>query len=491
MTSPEQTVITTEESVELLTVGIDIGSATSQLVFSRLRLEKVGSRYVVVERLTVYQSDVVLTPYAGDSIDGGTLREIVDRAYAAAGFTPEAVDTGALIVTGVALNRHNARVIADVFSAEAGKFVTVSAGDHLEAVMAAHGSGALGQSGLSRSTVLNIDIGGGTTKLALCGDGSVKSVAAVDVGARLITFDARDTDDGKTGRTVATVEDAGAAAAERIGLTVRPGMVVTADQIRALASELADCVMSAIPGTGITGKGGLRTEPLRTGGLPAAVNFSGGVSEYVYGREQRAFDDLGPALADAVAARVRALGVPALPPTAGIRATVLGVSQYAVQVSGSTIAVSSAGLLPLRNVPVAGPAISIGQPVDRAGITSAIRSGLSVLKQPGPTALALRWTGSATWDRLDALCHAILAGVQPVLAAGHPVVLVFDQDVSQLVGRHLELEMNVSADLICIDCVELRQFDYIDVGAPLTGASAVPVVIKSLVFSGAGGSADS
>jgi ethanolamine utilization protein EutA len=262
-------------------------------------------------------------------------------------------------------------------------------------------------------------------------------------------------------------------------------MVMTEGQIQTLAGELADCVLGAIPGSGIVGNGGLRTEPLRTGGLPAAVNFSGGVSEYVYGREQRAFDDLGPALGNAVAARVRALGVPSLPPTTGIRATVLGVSQYAVQVSGSTVAVPSTGLLPLRNVPVAGPPIVIGESVDQAGITSAIHSGLGLLKQPGPTALALRWAGSPTWERLDAVGHAILAGVQPVLAAGHPVVLVFDQDVSQLVGKHFELEMDVSADLICIDCVELRQFDYIDVGAPLAGAAAVPVVIKSLVFGGA------
>ena len=93
------------------------------------------------------------------------------RQYDAAGIERSAVDTGALILTGVALLRDNARAIADLFAEEAGRFVAVSAGDNLEATMAAHGSGAVELSESSRRGVMNIDIGGGTTKVVICRDG--------------------------------------------------------------------------------------------------------------------------------------------------------------------------------------------------------------------------------------------------------------------------------------------------------------------------------
>lgn len=466
--------ITTEERIALLTVGIDIGSATSQIMFSRLRLDKVGTRYVVVERTTLHQSDVFLTPYKGATIDGRQLREVVDLAYAGADLTPSEIDTGALIVTGVALDRHNARVIADVFAAEAGKFVTVSAGDHLEAIMAAYGSGALDASRARRGDVLNIDIGGGTTKLALCRAGIVLGVAAVDVGARLITFDS-------SGR-VNAFEPAGGLAAERIGIQLRLGQTLAKPKIAKLASYLADCVMGAMPGSGVAVGDGLRTESLPLPRPPVAINFSGGVSEYIHGREARDFGDLGPSIGRAVAARVHDLGYEMLPPSTGIRATVLGVSQYAVQVSGSTIDVPAADLLPLRNVPVAGPPIAVGPVVDEGSIAAEVRARLAALTAEGPVALPVTWTGSATWERLDSLGRGLLAGASDVVAVGRPLVLVFDEDISHLVGRHMNLEMGVTADLLCIDCLELRQFDFIDIGAPLPGATAVPVVIKSLVF---------
>src|SRR5438309_7233194 len=161
-----------EDRIRLTSVGVDIGSSTSHLLFSRLELERQDTRYVTVSRTVLHESDILFTPYVdATTIDGMALGQFIHEQYAAAGLRREDVDTGALILTGVALLRENARAIADLFAEEAGRFVAVSAGDNLEATMAAHGSGAVQLSDSSQQGVMNLDIGGGTTKVVTCRDG--------------------------------------------------------------------------------------------------------------------------------------------------------------------------------------------------------------------------------------------------------------------------------------------------------------------------------
>src|ERR1700726_4761672 len=180
-----------EDELCVLSVGVDIGSSTSHLVFSRIMLERLDSRYVVTERESFYQSDILLTPYsAEEAIDAEALGAFIERQYKDAKIDPDEIDTGALILTGVAVRRRNARKIGELFARQAGKMVAVSAGDSLETVMAAHGSGAVARSIRDKATVMNIDVGGGTSKIAICCDGRVSDLTAVDVGARLVCVDA-------------------------------------------------------------------------------------------------------------------------------------------------------------------------------------------------------------------------------------------------------------------------------------------------------------
>src|SRR5215472_13056572 len=179
-----------EKTLQLTSVGVDIGSSTSHLVFSRLELTLEGSRYRVTKREVLNESDILLTPYVDDTrIDVDALEAFINQQYKNAKIHRDEVDTGALILTGVAVRRRNARAIAELFAQETGKFVAVSAGDGLEATMAAHGSGAAAHSANTGGIVLNIDIGGGTSKLALCNNGKVQEVSAIDIGARLLAFD--------------------------------------------------------------------------------------------------------------------------------------------------------------------------------------------------------------------------------------------------------------------------------------------------------------
>ena len=471
-----------EDSLRLVSVGVDIGSATSHLVFSRLELERQDNRYVVVRRAVLGESEILLTPYRGgngQNIDGDALQRFIERQYAAAGLRRQDVDTGALILTGVALLRDNARQIAELFAEEAGRFVAVSAGDNLEALMAAHGSGALERSVTDARRIANVDIGGGTSKIALCSGGHAVGLAAVDVGARLLVRD-------PAGRVV-RLEPAGRLAGQAVGLELAEGSTVSDEQARSIASYLAERlvrVLTLAP-AGPDEEALLRTPALQ-GQPPEAVVFSGGVSEFIYGHERNEFGDLGPLLAEEVRSRVACAGLAILPPTAGIRATVIGASQYTVQVSGSTIFVAPPDAVPVRNVPAITPRLDLADEVlevERvsAGVAEALRR-LDLHAGETPVALAVRWAGSATFRRIDAFCRGIRDGLSEVLARGHPLVLVFEGDVGGLFGIHLRETLGLENPVISIDGVELTDFNYVDIGELIPSSGAVPVVIKSLVF---------
>jgi len=479
--------ITEEDKITLTSVGVDIGSSTSHLVFSKLELERQNTRYVIVRRTVLRESDILLTPYIDDgaTIDAAALGKFIDRQYNEARLTRDEVDTGALILTGVAVRRSNARAIGELFAQEAGKFVAVSAGDGLEATMAAHGAGAVGQSSKAAgNVVMNIDIGGGTSKIAICRDGQVLEVTAIDVGARLLATD----DDGN----VARIEDAGRYYAKQAGIDVALGMALSDEQFEAIVDQMVDKLMEVVSLRDVSDdtKGLLRLPPLEYRGKIDTVTFSGGVSEFVYGHEQRSFGDMGAILGKKMRAKVGELGAMLMVPDAGIRATVIGASQYTVQVSGSTIFIAPDDAVPVRNVPVVTPEIDLAQDeLDSAAITRAVQAGLTrldLVDGDTPVAIGFHWGGSATWARLDALCNGIIEALRPVLERGHPLVLVSDGDVGGLLGLHLREEMKLDKAVISIDGIDLREFDYVDIGEILPASGAVPVVIKSLVFPGSG-----
>ena len=470
--------ISDEETLTLTSVGVDIGSSTSHLVFSRLELEHQGQRYVITKREVLAESEILLTPYVDETtIDSDALGRFIDAQYDIAGLTREDVDTGALILTGVAVRRRNARAIADLFAREAGRFVAVSAGDALETTMAAHGSGAAGNS-LGR-VAMNVDIGGGTSKIAICEGGKVKEVTAIDVGARLIAIDEQ--------QRVTRIEDAGRHYAKLEGIDLALGRVMSDDELDRIVARMADQLMELVTLKQLPPdkKHLLRLPELSYRGAIEVITFSGGVSEFIYGREPRGFGDLGARLATAVRARVDALGIAVEAPTNGIRATVIGASQYTIQVSGSTIFISPAHAVPVRNLPAVKPDFSFDGDIDPHAVSAALHQSLVRLGLEDtrtPVAVAFHWDGSASFRRLDNFCRGVTAALQPILAKGHPLVLVSDGDIGGLLGLHLKEELKIAAPVISIDGIILEEFDYVDIGALIPSSGAVPVVIKSLVF---------
>jgi len=468
--------ILTERELRLTSVGIDIGSATSHLVFTDLTLEKRGSRFVTTGYTTRYASPVLLTPYVdGSRLDGAALAAFFRAQHAVAGIGVDEVDTGALILTGAALLRENARAVAEAVGHAAGTFVAVSAGDALEATMSAHGSGAVALSRRTAGPVLTVDVGGGTTKLAVCRAGRVDAVAALDVGARLVAVD--------PAGVVVRLEEAGRAAAAALGRPLRSGAPASGADLAALADHFAGEVLRA---AGLAGDGArsplLRGPALPPGPRPEAVVFAGGVAEYVHGRQTEDFGDLGPLLAARLRDGVARAGVRVADQGRGIRATVLGAGRHTAQVSGSTVYVSDPSVLPLREVPVVAPHVDFGA-LTVAGATRALAAGLDRRGVDGGSlALALDWDGTASYDRLHALASALDAVLAPRLRDGAAAVLVSGEDVAGLLGAHLREEVGAAYPVVAVDCVDLADFDFVDIGRPLPGTRAMPIVIRSLVF---------
>ncbi len=476
-----------QDNVSLTTVGIDIGSSGTQVIFSRVHLRRMAedltSRYYVVSRETLFQSPVALTPYQSEErIDDEKLGSIIDDAYAAAKISPNDIDTGVVILTGEALRRENAQGIAKILSEQGGDFVTATAGHHMEAMLAAYGSGAARVSSDEKKRILNIDIGGGTTKLGLVEYGKVVATAAVHVGGRLQVVER-----GK----IVRLDPAGKHHAKRAGFSWSRDDEIDPADLQKVADGMADALVAAVTARPLPHDIAhlYLTDPIGELGHVDGVMFSGGVAEYIYERESRDFGDLGPRLGRAIRERIekRAFPWPVLPAGECIRATALGASEYSVQLSGNTSYISSPGtLLPRRNLQVLLPPFACTDTIDAQQLAQAIRSHM-IAFDVGDTereiALALRWSGMPTYPRLAAFAEGITQGLADRIQKKLPLYIMLDGDVAQTIGHILRDELHVESEILVIDGIVLWDFDYIDLGRIRMPSYTVPVTIKSLVFS--------
>lgn len=479
------------DNLEITTVGIDIGSSTSHLMFARLHLRRIAtglsSRFVTVKRTILWRSPILLTPYRADTlIDAAALGAFIRGCYAEAGLDPGAVDSGAVILTGVALLRANARAIADLFADQAGKLVCASAGHHLEALMAAHGSGSVALSRQHKTTLLNVDIGGGTTKFSLLHDGQVLGSAAIAVGGRLIVED--------ESRRLVRIEESARTVARGLGFDLELGDTLSPDQRQRLVVRMAEILIGAIRGDPLDelGRALLLTEPLPDWQrdphiTPKAITFSGGVAEFMFEREKGRFGDIGPDLAHALQ---HALAHHRVETTVwdagqGIRATVIGAAQFTVQVSGNTILVSYPERLPVRNLPVVLCQFELDGTIDPRAIEDTVHAAVAradLYDGADSLAIAFPWRSEPLHARLHALASGICAALPKALYGNPGLVLLIDGDIGMTLGRIISTEIAPGASVIAIDNVQLRQFDFVDIGTVVKPTNVVPIIIKSLLF---------
>lgn len=470
------------EKFSLRSVGIDIGSSTSHLVFSHLTLRREGAalsaRFTVTEREVLYRSKILLTPYlSGTLIDVDKLTAFIEAAYQEAGFRPEDVDTGAVVITGEALKKENARPILEYFARHSGKFICASAGPNHEALLAAYGSGAVALSQQRHATVLSVDVGGGTSKLSLIRDGVVEHTASVEVGARLIAFDERG--------VVTRVEQPARLLMRHLGSSVELGETLEPERRQRFVELMAQVLFEVIRGGPLSPltRQLLLTEPLETRAEDIRyLVFSGGVSEYIYGYETHAYGDLGDLFGAAIRAEVARLPHPDVlrEPAEGIRATVIGAGEYTIQVSGNTSYISSAQVLPAFGLKVVRPVLD-GQ----GSFDAAFRRALAKFDLDRFTsglALAISLDEAPTYRALRRLAESITAVVERGSGTTDPLFLVMDMDVAKSLGGILKEELGLQREVIAVDGVDVGDLDYIDIGRPMGVSEALPVTVKSLLF---------
>jgi ethanolamine utilization protein EutA len=459
-------------------------------MFSKLFMQLLGEgrsvQSVLVGREILWQSPIFLTPYRDDrTIDAEALDSLLLEAYHEVGATARDVDTGVVILTGEALRRENAQAVANAVALGSGQFVCASAGHHMEAVLAANGSGTVARSRRDGSILLNVDIGGGTTKLALVRDGQILATAAVAIGARLIVRDG-------AGRLI-RLDDAALRIADQLGMRLALGDILSTEDeaqiIEAWVAVLADLIEGR--DMGAIGAGLLLTDPLPAWDQPPnALTFSGGVSEFIFMRETRDFGDLGKPLARAIRTALSdgRIKLPAIiDPDLGIRATAVGASLFTSQM-GINIHISDESVLPLLNVPVLEPGIAlesvgniakvaemIGRAVDRAELQDVFQ----------PIAIALRWPEEESVEAgsVKALAAGISEGMARLIASRVPVVVLVDETPASDLGRLLASEFG-DGTLIYLEGVFASEFDFIDLAEVVHPTEVVPVSIKSLLFAG-------
>ena len=446
-------------SESLLSVGIDVGTTSTQLVVSRLRVENRASGFavpemVITDREILYRSPVYFTPLVEEKlVDGEKLRCIVAEEYKKAGISREKVDTGAVIVTGETSRRENARTVAQALSEFAGDFVVTTAGPDLESILAARGAGAVEYSRDTGKTVLHMDIGGGTSNLALIRDGKILQTGCLNVGGRLVKFSER----GAVTYLSPVLS----------GLcSWKMGEIPTEDQRKALAEILAEALeMAAGLRNASPNLAQLLTEeaeqPWKVPEEVPVISFSGGVADCI--REDvppLTFGDLGPELGRAIRESRLCRGAYILGGET-IRATVIGAGCHTTQLSGSTVYYQNI-TFPIKNLPVLKfSEISAGKECQ--------------FRQEQQAVVSMEGMQAPSYRQITELTEELVRCLQP------PILLCLEQDMAKALGQALALRLPQDTPVLCIDRVRLEEGSFLDIGAPV--GDALPVVVKTLVFS--------
>ncbi|MFC2072425.1 ethanolamine ammonia-lyase reactivating factor EutA [Chloroflexota bacterium] len=474
------------EKFTLRSVGIDIGSSTTHLIFSSLTLRREGaslsSQFKVAERQVLYRSEILLTPYLSQTlIDTDKVKRFITEAYREAGFSSQDIDSGAVVITGEALKKVNAKPIVDFFAREAGNFCCASAGPNHEALLAAHGSGAVAISKTKKATVMNVDVGGGTSKLSIIQDGVVTQTAVVNVGARLIAFD----DSG----AVIRLEDPGKFIMEELGYNIDVGKQLSQKGKNDLAHFMADVLFEVVQGSSLSpqAKELMITKPLKDHKLDLVdyLVCSGGVSEYIYGHSDVPYGDVGTIFGE----KFRAL-ISKLPKkdflqesAEGIRATVIGAGEYTLQASSSTTYISSATLLPVVGLKAVRCLISKEHSAEMARDT--LEQALGKFDLPGFTegvAFSLSLDGQPDYPYLRKIAEALSTVIRESDNQEAPLFVVLDLDVAKAMGGILKEELRLPQEVVVVDGIEVGDLDYLDIGRPMGKTEVIPVTVRSLVF---------
>lgn len=471
---------------QILSVGIDIGTSTTQVVFSRLTVADTAGfcsvpRVSIVDKQLVYQGEIHPTPLVDRvHLDGTKIQALVAGEFARAGVTPDDTHTGAVIITGEAARKENAALVLEKLSRFAGEFVVSTAGPDLESILAGKGSGAQQYARDSGCYTANLDIGGGTSNLVLFDpEGCPAAKGCVDIGGRQIRL-AQDW-------TVTECSPSARRIAERLGVPLQVGRPIAPAEAERICQEMAALLErltageDSAPLRAVQTAGSTWFQPPR----PAqAVCFSGGVADCVYhsGRGALEYGDIGVLLGQAIRSGGLFRRFHVVDARQTIRATVVGAGSYTTSVSGSTITYDI-HQLPQKNLPVLKLSREEQEPCFRGVWAPLSRSVTWFMEQSGRrrVLLALPGKGDPSYAELQGLAQALARMLEQVYRPEEPLFLAVERDIAKALGQLLRRDCP-GRPLVVLDGVSLEQGDYLDMGRPVAGGLAIPVVVKTLIF---------
>lgn len=473
---------------KILSVGIDIGTSTTVVIFSHIYVENISDSFRmpdarIVDKRVIYRSPIHITPLVSNTeLDVEAITDIVRDEYARAGMEKRNVQTGAVIITGDTARKTNAEKVLHSISAYAGDFVVATAGPELESILAGKGSGAEQYSRENIETITNLDVGGGTTNIATFNNGAVLDVECMDIGGRLIRFYPGTT---RIAYLFPKIRDLAA----ELGYSLTLEDTMTVEQIAAVSSAMAQAMLEHFTSDPSARYRFLVTNSHLRTNRPAVdvVSFSGGVGDLAYMDElpaDFAYDDIGVFLARSIREEAVARGLKVVKSDETIGATVVGAGSHSMDISGSTILVTNPSVLPVKNVPIL--KIADSQTIPEADFVDVIEKNILWIQGYNPTqqvALALDCDRYVCFSDIKAIAGKIHAGMTSYLEKQELLIVVMHSDFGKVLGQSLRQLLPPEKGIICLDGVSVRNGDYIDIGRPVGVGDALPVVVKTLAFS--------
>lgn len=463
---------------EILSVGIDIGTSTTQIIFSKITVQNTAGAFLVpnmkiTDIAVTYRSGIYFTPLLSkEEINLEKLKKIILNEYKTAGIRKEQISTGAIIITGETARKENAEKVLEILSDFAGDFVVAAAGPDLESILAGYGSGAGDMSKDRSAGIVNFDIGGGTTNCAVFSGGEVVDSFALDIGGRLIKFDGE-------GR-ITYISDKIRKLICNLKLNLCIGEKAEFRDLKSLTDEFAKILFKIFYNRDLNKvEEKLFINHKNEGVKSGFIMFSGGVAEFIYSdlkingiSDTMRFKDIGPLLGYSIRQIFENEGDKLLRPREKIRATVIGAGSNSVKISGSTIMFED-DILPMKNIPIV--RIPMGENEEPQFICKNIWSR-SRMYSSGNMAIAFKGPKSPGYFAVKKMAEGIVKAFE---GSDNPIVVIIQNDFAKALGQTIK-NMDTHHKVICIDNVEVRNGDYIDIGKAISGV--VPVVVKTLIF---------
>ncbi|MHA1941053.1 MAG: ethanolamine ammonia-lyase reactivating factor EutA [Candidatus Hodarchaeales archaeon] len=469
-------------------VGIDIGTSTSHLIFSELVLSRDPNsnteKFFVSDRIIKYRSQIIFTPLLDtNKIDIDNLLPYLLDEYQNAKINPDEIDTGAVIITGESARRENAEKIVEILAKESGNFVASTAGPNFESIISAHGSGAVIHSERNNYKIIHSDVGGGTSNIAVIDNGIITSTACINIGGRLITLD----DEEK----IIRLEPAGIQTLKDCNLNKNIGDLLTRNEKEVVSEKLAEILIDLLIGKKPTelGRNLLLTDalPQESYSNDPILSFSGGVAEYIYQKTKQNYNDLGKSLGESIRKLIEKKQLKMAETPEKIRATVIGASGHTLNVSGSTTFISknrSKIKLPKHNIPIVQPTIR-RENLSVEYISSQINKSLQrldILEGEDLFALSFIDPVRSVYKKLSIFSQGVVKALPMTLKNNQPIYLIFNTDIGNSVGNVMKRETGIDNEIISLDEIDVSEGQFIDIGEPLFGDRVFPIVVKSLIF---------